>query len=393
MRERREAERVTHSTREAASRSGEGIPTKLDIDQVDIQTINTQTRQLLHTIMGLSLVIGLWLIWAPTFPALGILNDVTLWHHVVIIEGQEVQKPFTLANFALALALALVAFGATRNLPGVLEIMVLRRLPLEPGSRYAITALSRYALGIIGIILVFEAIGGSWSQIQWLVAALTVGLGFGLQEIFANFVSGLIILFERPIRVGDVITVGDVSGTVSRIRIRATTVTDFDRKELIVPNKAFITDRLVNWTLSDPITRITIKVGIAYGSDTTLAHQIILGVVNANPLVLGEPKPSVYFVGFREGLLDFVVWAFVKELGNRYPLMHELNTAINRALCEQGIEIPSPQLDIHVRSIVTTPQGIRPLKDDTKAGHPSPEQTLAEAISSDFQEQAAKYPR
>jgi potassium efflux system protein len=87
------------------------------------------------------------------------------------------------------------------------------------------------------------------------------------------------------------------------------------------------------------------------------------------------------------------VWAFVKELGNRYPLMHELNTAINRALCEQGIEIPSPQLDIHVRSIVTTPQGIRPLKDDTKAGHPSPEQTLAEAISSDFQEQAAKYQR
>jgi potassium efflux system protein len=187
-----------------------------------------------------------------------------------------------------------------------------------------------------------------------------VGLGFGLQEIFANFVSGLIILFERPIRVGDVVTVGDVSGTVSRIRIRATTVTDFDRKELIVPNKAFITDRLINWTLSDPITRITIKVSIANGSDTTLAHQVILGVVNANPLVLEEPKPSVYFVGFREGLLDFVVWAFVRELGNRYPLMHELNTAINRALCEQGIEISSPQLDIHVRSIVTVPEGSQP---------------------------------
>jgi potassium efflux system protein len=360
MRERREAERVTHSTREAASRSGEGMPIKLDIHQIDIQTINTQTRQLLHTIMGLSAVIGLWLIWMPTFPALGVLNDVTLWHHTVVVEGQEIQKPFTLANFALALALALVAFGATRNLPGVLEIVILRRLPLEPGSRYAITALSRYALGIAGIILVFEAIGGRWSQIQWLVAALTVGLGFGLQEIFANFVSGLIILFERPIRVGDVVTVGDVSGTVSRIRIRATTVTDFDRKELIVPNKAFITDRLINWTLSDPITRITIKVSIANGSDTTLAHQVILGVVNANPLVLEEPKPSVYFVGFREGLLDFVVWAFVRELGNRYPLMHELNTAINRALCEQGIEISSPQLDIHVRSIVTVPEGSQP---------------------------------
>jgi potassium efflux system protein len=381
MRERREAERVTHSTREAASRSGEGIPTKLDIHQVDIQTIDTQTRQLLHTILGLSAVIGLWLIWAPTFPALGILNDVTLWHHMVIVEGQEVQKPFTLANFALALALALVAFGATRNLPGVLEIVVLRRLPLEPGSRYAITALSRYALGILGIILVFEAIGGSWSQIQWLVAALTVGLGFGLQEIFANFISGLIILFERPIRVGDVITVGDVSGTVSRIRIRATTVTDFDRKELIVPNKSFITDRLVNWTLSDPITRITIKVGIAYGSDTALAHQIILGVVNANPLVLEEPKPSVYFVGFREGLLDFVVWAFVRELGNRYPLMHELNTAINRALCEQGIEIPSPQLDIHVRSIVTMPEGAHPPKGTKNRPPSSDPKATTETVS------------
>ncbi|QBQ56423.1 mechanosensitive ion channel [Nitrosococcus wardiae] len=345
MRERREAER------DAVSRVGEGMPTKLNIHQVDIQTIDAQTRQLLHTVIGLAVVIGVWLIWAPTFPALGILNNITLWHHTAVVEGQEVQKPFTLANLALALALALIAFGAARNLPGVLEIVVLRRLPLEPGSRYAITTLSRYAIAIAGIILVVDAIGGSWSQIQWLVAALTVGLGFGLQEIFANFVSGLIILFERPIRVGDVVTVGDISGTVSRIRIRATTVTDFDRKELIVPNKSFITDRLVNWTLSDPITRITIKVGIAYGSDTTLAHQIILKEVIANPLVLEEPQPSVYFVGFGESSLEFVVWAFVRELGNRFPLMHELNTAINRALREQGIEIPFPQRDIHVRSM------------------------------------------
>lgn len=345
MRERREAER------EAASRFGERMPAKLDIHQVDIQTIDTQTRQLLHTVIGLSVIIGLWFIWAPTFPALGILNDITLWHHTMVVEGQEVKKPFTLANLALALALALIAFGAARNLPGVLEIVVLRRLPLEPGSRYAITTLSRYAIAIAGIILVVDAIGGSWSQIQWLVAALTVGLGFGLQEIFANFVSGLIILFERPVRVGDVVTVGDISGTVSRIRIRATTVTDFDRKELIVPNKSFITDRLVNWTLSDPITRITIKVGIAYGSDTTLAHQVILREVNANPLVLDDPQPSVFFVGFGESSLDFVVWAFVRELGNRFPLMHELNTAINQALREHGIEIPFPQRDIHVRSM------------------------------------------
>ena len=107
----------------------------------------------------------------------------------------------------------------------------------------------------------------SRDKLQWLAAGLTVGLGFGLQEIFANFVSGLIILFERPIRIGDTITIGTFSGSVSKIRIRATTITDFDRKEVIIPNKAFVTERLINWSLSDTITRVLIKVGVAYGSD------------------------------------------------------------------------------------------------------------------------------
>jgi potassium-dependent mechanosensitive channel len=165
----------------------------------------------------------------------------------------------------------------------------------------------------------------------------------------------LVILFERPVRVGDVVTVGDISGTISRIRIRATTVTDFDRKELIVPNKSFITEKVVNWTLSDSITRITLNVRIAYGSDTALAHQVIVDVVKNHPLVLQEPVPNVYFVGFGENSLNFVVWAFVKELGNRFPLIHELNTNINRSLREQGIEIPLPQRDIFVRSSPSAP--------------------------------------
>jgi potassium-dependent mechanosensitive channel len=123
--------------------------------------------------------------------------------------------------------------AAARNVPGVLEIAVLRRLSIEPGSRYAITQIARYfiaVIGVIGVIAVFNAIGGQWSHVQWLVAALSVGLGFGLQEIFSNFVSGLILLFERPIRMGDVVTVGDLTGTVSRIRIRATTITDANKR-------------------------------------------------------------------------------------------------------------------------------------------------------------------
>ena len=131
-----------------------------------------------------------------------------------------------------------------------------------------------------------------------------LGLGFGLQEIFANFVSGLIILFERPIRVGDTVTVGSISGVVSRIRIRATWITGFDRKELVVPNKEFVTTQLVNWSLSDAVSRVEIKVGIAYGSDTERAIELLQDAADANPDVLRDPAPSVLFLGFGESSLD-----------------------------------------------------------------------------------------
>ncbi|MBV6695495.1 mechanosensitive ion channel, partial [Serratia quinivorans] len=129
-------------------------------------------------------------------------------------------------------------------------------------------------------------LGVAWEKLQGLAAALTVGLGFGLQEICANFVSAIIILFERPVRIGDTVTIGSYSGTVSRIRIRATTVTDFDRKEVIIPNKAFVTERLINWTLSDTVTRIIIQVGVAYGSDLDKVKTILMKAAKDNPKVM-----------------------------------------------------------------------------------------------------------
>lgn len=138
------------------------------------------------------------------------------------------------------------------------------------------------------------------------MAALTVGLGFGLQEIFANFVSGLILLFERPIRVGDIVTVDGTTGVVSRIQTRATTVTNWDRQDLIVPNKEFITGRLLNWTRSDHVNRIVINVGIAYGSDTELARRLIEEVLREHSEVLGDPPSIVTFEGFGESTLNLV---------------------------------------------------------------------------------------
>ena len=162
---------------------------------------------------------------------------------------------------------------AAKNIPGLLEMAVLQHLPFDAGAATPWPRCRRYLITVVGLLLCFGILGVGWSKVQWLVAAMGLGLGFGLQEIFANFISGLIILFERPVRVGDVVTIDDITGVVSRIRMRATTITDGDRKELIIPNKEFITGRVLNWTLTDPVNRVVIRVGIAYGSDTQRAAR------------------------------------------------------------------------------------------------------------------------
>ena len=236
-----------------------------------------------------------------------------------------------------------------RALPGLLEASLFRRL--GPGERYAYVTIVSYTVVLAGIALAFDAIGVGWSSIQWLVAAVGLGLGFGLQEIFANFVSGLIILFERPIRVGDTVSVGDINGTVTKIRIRATWITGFDRKELIVPNKTFVTGQLINWTLSDPVLRLEIPVGIAYGSDTDRATEVLHRVARESVLVLHDPPPQVFFLSFGDSALSFELRVFVRGVARRFRARHELHMDIDKAFREAGIEIAFPQRDVHVRSL------------------------------------------
>jgi potassium efflux system protein len=178
-----------------------------------------------------------------------------------------------------------------------------------------------------------------------------VGLGFGLQEIFANFVSGLIILFERPLRIGDTVTIGNVSGTVSRIQIRATTITDFDRKEMIVPNKAFITGQLTNWSLTDTVTRVTIKLGVAYGADLETTRSLLCEIAADNKRVLKDPEPLVFFLNFGPSTLDHELRVHVRELGDRNAAIDEINREIDRRFRAAGIEIAFNQMDVHIRSI------------------------------------------
>jgi potassium efflux system protein len=256
--------------------------------------------------------------------------------------------PVTLADLALALIVGVITVVAARGLPAFLEFILLQRSSVTAGGRGTASTLLRYAIVGIGSVLFFTILGGRWSQIQWLVAALGIGIGFGLQEIVANFFSGLIILFERPIRVGDTVTVGGTTGVVSRINIRATTITNWDRQELLVPNKEFITNQLLNWSLSDPITRIGIPVGIAYGSDVTLALRLMKEAAEEHSNVLADPAPILTFDAFGDNALNLQLRVYLPSIENRLRTVTELHEAINRKFNAAGIVIAFPQRDVHL---------------------------------------------
>ena len=202
-----------------------------------------------------------------------------------------------------------------------------------------------------------------------------MGLGFGLQEIFANFVSGLIILFERPVRIGDTITLGALTGTVSKIHIRATTVIDFDRKEIIIPNKTFVTDQLINWSLSDTVTRVVLTYGVAYGSDYNLVHRLLRQAAKENQRVLADPGPEVFFMSYGESTLNFEMRIFVNGLGDRLYATDEINCRVGELFAEHKVDIAFNQLDVWLRRSDTDAAGKKPPHSaarETAPDHPPP---------------------
>ena len=321
-------------------------------------------RSLLGGVLSLAVLGALWFTWSDTFSALQILNRVELWSTTAMVthtsantDGEVLKQsvpetvPVTLADLGVCVVLLVVAFFAGRTLPALLDVAVISRLPFDHGARHAVLIICRYLVVLFGGVVALRSIGVSWSSVQWLAAAMTVGLGFGLQEIFANLVSGLIILFERPIRIGDLVTVGGTTGKVSKMQIRATTITDFDRRELVVPNKKFITEDVINWTLTDPVTRFVIPVGISYGCDPTAAQQILLRLAKQHPTVMDEPAPSAVFTSFGASTLDMELRAFLPTRDTYPTVIHELNVGIEREFREAGIEIAFPQQDLHIRSL------------------------------------------
>lgn len=345
--DRHRAQKAARETQEDQA-AADNPASLLEEPEIDFVALGEDTKKLINTALTVLAAFGLWAIWSDVMPAFRLLNDFALWSYSATQNGTEHLVPVTLVDVILGFIIVIFGIIAARRLPALMEIALLARLNITADSRYAITTLTQYAIVTIGIVLVFNLLGGSWSEIQWLIAALGVGIGFGLQEIVANFICGLILLFERPIRIGDTVTVGDTSGIVTRIRIRSTTIRNWDQQELIVPNKEFITGRLLNWTLSDPITRIVIPVGIAYGSDVALALELIQQVANENERVLQDPEPIVTFESFGDNALTIMLRCYIDHMDYRLPTLSQLNQEINRKFEAAGIDIAFPQRDIHL---------------------------------------------
>lgn len=222
--------------------------------------------------------------------------------------------------------------------------------PEEQGGRYVLATLSRYALLVLSYGGALLALNVSVTGLAWVVTALSVGIGFGLQEIVANFVSGIILLLERPVRVGDWVTISGHTGIVKSITIRATIIENFDRQAIVLPNKALITGEVTNWTLGDRVMRRTFEIGIAYGSDVTRFLRVVQEILDNHPDIDVKPPPYVTFNSFADSSLVFRVRYHAKvALG--IQLSSELHDIIHRRLAEEGITIAFPQLDIHVKDV------------------------------------------
>lgn len=355
--EKRDANARARAEKLEAEERGEEIsaPPPVDTSDIDIKAISRQSAQLLNTLIALGFAALMWMIWSDLLPALSIFNEVKIGSYTGQImddlgDVKDIPVPITLWNLIQFFVILGLTFIAAKNLPGFLEIFILNRAGIEAGSRYAITTILGYIIIAVGIVIGFDKLGLQWSQLRWIVTGLSVGIGLGLQKIIANFVSGLIILFERPVRIGDYVTIGDQSGTVSRIQIRATTLADLENREILIPNEALISERVTNWTLSNSVTRVTVPVGIAYGSDTDKAREIMLEALKANTKVLENPAPQVLFMGFGDSSLNFELRVFLRNFDDRVPVRHMVHTDINKVLAEAGISIPFPQRDLNIVS-------------------------------------------
>lgn len=296
-------------------------------------------------------VLGLW-VWDVDLALFNYLGEQPLW--------RAGDRPVTVANLLTGGLLLLVTAGLWRYLSTIFALVVYPRMPEDPGIRFAVLTLCRYVVLAVGTLAGLSSIHLGLDKIGMVLAALGVGLGFGLQEIVSNFVSGIILLIERPIRVGDVVTVASMTGKIDRINIRATTLINGDNQSLIIPNREFITGNLVNWTHKDKVIRFSVTVHVARGNDPDRVAGLLLEIAGADPDVLTDPAPGAYLEAIGPASLGFILHVFVPDPGFPSRVRHRLCSRIQARFAEAGIEIPLPIQELRIAQAVAEPDSPTP---------------------------------
>ena len=287
-----------------------------------------------------------------------VLNEFRIYRPVRDALAGALTHQFSFGKLSITLGGVLLfgfsvwlAFWVAKTVRYVLQDEVLPKMSLPRGVANSVSSLTYYAVVIAGLFVALAAAGFEVSQLAFVVGALGVGIGFGLQNVVNNFVSGLILMFERPIQPGDVVEVGGTSGKVREIGMRATTLSTFEGADVVVPNGVLLNEKLINWTLSDTDRRIDVNVGVAYGSDPRRVLELLMEVTTSTPGIATSPEPTVLFAGFGTSSLEFSIRAWTNNFGDWVKIRSDLTVRVHDALLAAGIEIPFPQQDLHVRSV------------------------------------------
>lgn len=280
-----------------------------------------------------------------------------IFHYQLFVVNQT---SVTLASIFLFCVIMGIFLFTSHLLQRIMTNRLLKPTSLPPGTQYTLLRFMQYTLWVIGCIVAFQFIGINLTGLAVVFGFLSVGIGFGLQNLTSNFISGLILLIEQHIQVGDRVTVGGTEGDVEEINIRSTTIRSLNNVAIVVPNSEFISSAVVNWSHGDPKTRLEIDVGVSYESDVDRVIHCLLEAGKEHPLVLADPEPSVLHLGFGDSAWNMQLLAWVANPKGRRQVRSEINCAIIKKFRENGVEIPFPQRDLHVRSplpvpLITTP--------------------------------------
>ena len=316
------------------------------VERMDMSQVEEQSLRLVNAAMIVLFCVMFYLFWQDMIEQFTYQNHYVLWQYASDIGNERINVDIMTLLSALFVTIATVLL--VRNIPGLLEVTLLNRLSYSPGSGFALTRISVYLIASIGTAVVLSMLGVSWSKLQWLVAAMGLGISFGLQEVFANFFSGLVILFERPVRLGDTITVAGETGSVQRIQMRATTIQDWDRKEIIIPNKLLITEKLINWSLSNSVIRVLVHIAVPHRIDPETVRTALIKIIHNRGHILREPKPEVFLINQGLNAQEFELQVYVAQTSERLLVKDALNREIYKKFAELGIPLAKQSGDLRV---------------------------------------------